>query len=307
VASTLAYLKQADAEELRFFEQYRGKGLARVKSRLTEENWQKHLFHPNEDRFISLVLANISQTVIAIRAHEHREYGVKRKDRRDLATDQLMLSRVFVYASQVLGVSMPELYLRQDWAGDMEFVSAREKQQLCPALIVGAGLLQGRQEKELAYALGKRLTLLRADHVMRWPRIVPQVSELKAFFLAALKLVQHKVPVKPDMEQAVAERVELLRRFLPPQQMETLAEVVRRFFESKTEADLHKWATAVDYTSTRAGFLLCNDLEVAIQQILSEPIAVGSADPKDKVRDLIQWSVSEEYFELRSHLGLAIG
>ena len=60
VASTLAYLKQADAEEQRFFEQYRGKGLARVKSRLTEESWQRHIFHDNEDRFISLVLANIS-------------------------------------------------------------------------------------------------------------------------------------------------------------------------------------------------------------------------------------------------------
>jgi golgin subfamily B member 1 len=307
VAATLAYLKQADAEELRFFEQYRSKGLARVKARLNEENWQKQIFHPNEDRYVSLVLANISQTVIALRAEEHREYGIKRKDRRDLATDQLMLSRVFVYASQVLGVSMPELYLRQDWAGEMEFVSAREKQQLCPALIVGSALLQGRQEKELAYALGKRLTLLRSDHVLRWPRIVPQVSELKAFFLAALKLVQSKVPVKPDMEQAVAQRVELLRKFMPPQHQETLVEVVRRFLDSKAEVDLHRWAVAVDYTSTRAGLLLCNDLEVAVQQVLSEPIAVGSADPKEKVRDLIQWSVSEEYFELRSHLGLAIG
>jgi tetratricopeptide (TPR) repeat protein len=307
VAATLAYLKQADAEELRFFEQYRGKGLARVKARLTEENWQKQIFHRDEDRYVSLVLANISQTVIAIRAQEHKDYGIRRKDRRDLATDQLMFSRVFVYASQILGVSSPELYLRQDWAGEIEFVSARDKQQLCPALIVGAALLQGKQEKDLAYALGKRLTLLRSDHVMRWPRIVPQVSELKAFFLAALKLVQPKVPVKPDMEQPVAERVELLRRFLPPQHLEQLAEVVRRFLESKVEVDLHKWAIAVDYTSTRAGFLLCNDIEVAAQQILSEPIAVGSADPKDKIRDILQWSVSEEYFELRSHLGLAIG
>jgi hypothetical protein len=89
--------------------------------------------------------------------------------------------------------------------------------------------------------------------------------------------------------------------------METLAEVVRRFIDSKAEVDLHKWAVAVDYTSTRAGFLMCNDLEIAAQSILSEPIAVGSADPKDKVRDLLQWSVSEEYFELRTHLGLAIG
>jgi hypothetical protein len=109
------------------------------------------------------------------------------------------------------------------------------------------------------------------------------------------------------MEVPVAERVALLQRFLPPQQMEQLAEVVRRFIDSNAEVDLHKWAIAVDYTSTRAGFLLCNDLETAVQQILSEPIAVGSADPKDKVRDIIQWSVSEEYFELRSHLGLAIG
>jgi golgin subfamily B member 1 len=307
VASTLAYLKQADAEEMRFFEQYRGKGLARVKSRLTEENWQKHIFHPNEDRYVSAVLANISQTVIAIRAQEHKDYGVKRKDRRDLGSDQLMLSRVFVYASQILAVSIPELYLRQDWAGDMEFVSAREKQQLCPAIIVGSALLQGKQEKDLAYALGKRLTLLRADHVMRWPRIVPQVSELKAFFLAALKLVNNKVPINKDMEHPVAERVELLRRFLPPQHMEQLAEVVRLFLESKAEVDLHKWALAVDYTSTRAGFLLCNDLEVAVQQVLSEPMNVGSVDPREKIRDLIQWSVSEEYFELRSHLGLAIG
>jgi hypothetical protein len=86
-----------------------------------------------------------------------------------------------------------------------------------------------------------------------------------------------------------------------------LAEVVRLFIESKAEVDLHKWAKAVDYTSTRAGFLLCNDLETAVQQVLSEPISVGSADPRDKVRDLIQWSVSEEYFELRASLGLAIG
>jgi tetratricopeptide (TPR) repeat protein len=307
VASTLAYLKQADAEEMRFFEQYRSKGLARVKARLTEENWQKDIFHADEDRYVSLVLANISQTIIAMRAQEHREYGIKRKDRRDLASDQLMLSRVFVYASQILGINMPELYLRQDWAGEMDFVSARDKQQLCPSLVVGSALLQGKQEKELAYALAKRLTLLRPDHVVRWPRIVPQVSELKAFFLAALKLVQPNVPVSKEMELPVAERVALLRKFLPPQQMETLAEVVRRFLESKAEADLHKWATAVDYTSTRAGFLMCNDLEVAAQAIASEPIAVGSADPKDKIRDLLQWSVSEEYFELRSHLGLAIG
>ena len=136
--------------------------------------------------------------------------------------------------------------------------------------------------------------------------MVPQVSELKAYFLAAVKLVQPKVPIKADMEQPVAERLELLRRLVPPQNVEQLAEVVRRFIESGAEADLHRWSKAVDYTSSRAGFLMCNDLEVAAHQIQSEPLAVGCADPKEKVRDLIQWCVSDEYFALRAHLGLAI-
>jgi hypothetical protein len=217
-----------------------------------------------------------------------------------------MFSGVFIYASQVLGVTAPELFLRQDWAGEVELMNAREKQQLCPSFVVGAALLQGKQEKELAYILGKKLSLMRPDHLVRWPAVVPQVSELKAYFLAALKLVQPNLPVKSDMEQPVNERVELLRRLVPPQNIEQLAEVVRRFIESKAEADLKCWSTSVDYTSSRAGFLLCNDLEVAAHQIQSEPLAVGSADPKDKIRDLIQWSVSDEYFSLRAHLGLAI-
>ena len=305
-ASVLAYLRQADAEELRFHEQYKTKTLSRVKARLNEEFWQKYIYHGDEDRYISLILANISQAIMAVRAREHKEVGIRRRDRRDPTNDKLMFSGVFVYVSQALGVTAPELYLRQDWPGELELMNAREKQQLCPAFVIGAALLQGKQEKELAYSLGKKLTLMRPDHVVRWPAVVPQVSELKAYFLAAVKLVQSKVPIKADMEQPVAERLELLRRLVPPQNVEQLAEVVRRFIESGAEADLHRWSKAVDYTSSRAGFLMCNDLEVAAHQIQSEPLAVGCADPKEKVRDLIQWCVSDEYFALRAHLGLAI-
>jgi hypothetical protein len=306
-ASVLAYLRQADAEELRFHEQYKLKTLSRVKARLNEELWQKYIYHSDEDRYISLILASISQAIMAVRARDHKEVGIRRRDRRDPINDKLMFSGVFVYVSQALGVTAPELYLRQDWAGELELMNAREKQQLCPAFVVGAALLQGKQEKELAYVLGKKLALMRPDHLVRWPAVVPQVSELKAYFLAALKLVQPKVPIKADMEQPVADRLELLRRLVPPQNVEQLAEVVRRFIESKAEGDLHRWAKAVDYTSSRAGFLMCNDLEVAAHQIQSEPLAVGFADPKDKVKDLIQWCVSDEYFALRAHLGLAIG
>ena len=60
-------------------------------------------------------------------------------------------------------------------------------------------------------------------------------------------------------------------------------------------------------TATRAGFLICNDLEIATRLVQTEPVSIGVADPKDKMRDLILWSISDEYFTVREHLGLGIG
>ena len=57
-----------------------------------------------------------------------------------------------------------------------------------PSFVVGGPLLQGRPEKELAYIAGKKLTMMRGDHFVRWPHVVPTVSELKIYFLATLKL-----------------------------------------------------------------------------------------------------------------------
>ncbi len=302
----LTFLRQADAEEQKFHEQWKAKTFARARARLTEELWQKSLYHPDEDRFISHVFAAVSQSVAAVRAREHKDWGLKRKDRRDPGTDQLLFTKVFNYVSQVLGVPQPELYLRPESPGELDMANAREKAQLLPSFVVGSNLLQGRQEKELAYFIGKKLTLMRPEHFVRWPHVVPTVAELKVVFLAALRLVQPQIPIKPDLQQPVAQYTDLLRKLVPPQLHEQLGVVVQRFLATKAEADLHKWANAVDYTSSRAGFLMCGDLEIAARAIQSEPITVGSVDPKEKIRDLIQWGVSDEYFGLREHLGLTI-
>ena len=238
---------------------------------------------------------------------EHKDWGLKRKDKRDVANDQLLFSKVFNYVNQVLGVPQPELYLRPESPGELELANAREKAQLMPSFVVGASLLQGRPEKELAYVIGKQLTFMRPDHFVRWPHVVPTVAELKVVFLAALKLVQPKFEVKADVAQGVAQYLHHLQRSVPPQQIEQLAAVVQRFVANKGEADIHKWANAVDLTATRAGFLICNDLEVAARIVQTEPVSIGVAEPKDKIRDLVLWSISDEYFALREHLGLQIG
>ncbi len=63
----------------------------------------------------------------------------------------------------------------------------------------------------------------------------------------------------------------------------------------------------VELTACRAGFLLCNDLEIAARMIQAEP-PLGAVDltPKEKVEELVLFSVSEAYFRLREALGIQI-
>ena len=115
----------------------------------------KLVYHADEDRYISAVFAAVSQSVAAARAKEHKDWGLKRKDKRDIANDQLLFSKVFNYVNQVLGVPSPELYLRPESPGEMDLANAREKAHLVPSFVVFSGLLQGRPEKELAYVIAQ--------------------------------------------------------------------------------------------------------------------------------------------------------
>ncbi len=306
VASVLAYLRKADPEEQSFFEQYRPKTL-KAKARLTEEQWQRNLYHPDEDRFISAVLSVVSQSVSAIRAVEHKQLKLDRRKRLDTTNNQLLFTKAFNFATQVLGVQVPDVYLNPESAGEVDMFNLREKVGLTPSFAVGQGLLQGRQEKEVAYVLGKRLTYMRPDHFVRWPQVVPTISELKVAFLAALKLTQPNIPVKPELESAVAQYVGYLKQTVAPQMYEQLSVVVQKFLATRSDADLNRWAKAVDLTATRAGYLICGDLEFAARIAQGESVTVGSPEPKEKVMDLILWSISDEYFALREHLGQTIG
>jgi hypothetical protein len=305
-AAAASFLRRADAEEQRFHDQYKPATFTRARARMTEELW-KLVDHPEEDRTISTILAAVSQSVAATRARKHKDWGLRRKDRRDIANDVLLFSKVFHYVNQVLGVPSPEVYLLPESPGEMEFANAMDKGQLVPSLVIGSGLLQGRTDKELVYVIAKRLTFMRPDHFVRWPTVCPTVAELKIVFLAACKLTQPSFEVEADVAQGVAQYVNHLQRSVAPQQRELLAVVVQRFLARKGEPDLHRWANAVDMTATRMGFLICNDLEAAASIVQTEPMGIGVPDPREKIRDLVLWSVSDGYFALRQILGLQIG
>ena len=94
---------------------------------------------------------------------------------------------------------------------------------------------------------------------------------------------------------------------MQPIQRDSLRLVVQKFVEDGAKADLKRWLQAIDITACRAGLLLCADLEIAKKIIGAEPQLPGDLPPAEKIKELILFSVSDQYFALRKALGIAVG
>jgi hypothetical protein len=166
--------------------------------------------------------------------------------------------------------------------------------------MVGPNIVNGRVEKDVAFIIGRTLYLLRPDHLVLSPHVVPTEPELTAIVHAAFKLCQPSAPVpNPGL---YGPYLTLFQKMLPPQALEPLASLVPWLIESWRDLDLVAWRTAAERTADRAGLLLCGDLGAAVRMLhASRGMAAGPA-----VLDLIRWSVSEGHLGLREMLGISV-
>jgi hypothetical protein len=311
VASALTVFGAADPDEQSLYRQYRPNGVVRAHARMTEEVWLKQVYHPEEDRTLSQILATLSPAVASARAQPAKELGLKRKHRRELATGSSTITKVLAYGAAVLGALPPEVYVVPDALGEIDVFNVRGVLPGTPALVVGQGLMQGRSDVELAFIVGRTLASIRPDHLLRWPRFVPTVGELEIVVRAAIRLYTPNSVVPAELASAVGQYAAFLERTLSPQAAEQLKVLVRRFDSAAMaegpptggRLDLLRWSRAACLTTIRAGLLLAGDLEVALR-LGQIPAAAAGIEIGDLVRDLGAWSVSEGYAELRTQLGL---
>ena len=304
VCNTLAFLKKADPDELQFYEQYKPRGLVKAKNVMAAETWAK-LIHPDENRYISAIFGASWQGVAAMKSLSYKDVGVKRKDKLQLANNPLMFAKLFHYVCQVLNVPMPEVFLLEDGKpADIQLANLMEKTELVPSFVVRPQLLQGKSEREIAFLSARRLTFMRPEYYLKL--LLPTNTELKVVVLSAIVMCQPRFQVPPDMVALVQQYVPEMQKRMPPQLLEQLGAVVGRFIQAAPEINLAKWGHAVDAVSHRAGFVVCGDLEVAARMVSNEPVVVGGPQVKDKIKELVLYSISEEFFAVRAQMGLTI-
>ena len=132
-----------------------------------------------------------------------------------------MFSKLFYYVAQVLNVPLPEVFLVEDnKAADIQLANAIEKTELCPSFVVRPHLLQGKNEREIAFLSARRLTFMRPEYYLKM--LLPTNTELKVVVLSAIAMVQPRFPVPPDMVQLVQQYLPEMQKRMPPHAIEQL-------------------------------------------------------------------------------------
>lgn len=298
LAATLSFLQKADAEQQQFFQQYKPQGPIRPRGRVERNLWFGELVHPDQDRYVSKIMELMAPAALAVKQASDKALKIDKLKPVDPATSTALFARTWGFVLQVLNTpTQPRLYLQQQVPGGLAHLAGSNP----PAVISGSTLLTGYLAPELMFVIGRFATYYLTEHFVR--TLFSSHSELRMLLLAALR-ISGLGPADPQVDQWAQQ----LAAQMNPAQTDALRAVCRKFIEDQGgRADLKVWMQMVELTAIRAGFLVCNDLEVARKMIQALP-PEGAIDlpPKDKLKELVLFSVSESYFKLREALGIQI-
>ena len=305
MSSALAFLQKANETEQRFYQQYLGKNLAAAKTTFNPEMFRL-IYHPEQDMLMTVIMQQLQIAFAGLYSTTHRELNVhKRKDLLD-PNDQLLFCKIYSYVAARMGsvglMPVPQLYIKRDKA-----IGLRNANMIPSTMLVGADMFQGKGERELAFVIGKRLGWMLPQHYLG--SCGYQTEWLRAFFMTAMHVTNPALGLDRQLGESAEGLVQTLvdADRSSPGLMLQIQKLTKQFLATGRNPNLSQWLTHVDYSTSRLGLLLCGDLHVAASCIKNDTNPIGKASPKEKISELVSFSISEEYFTLRKQLGLAIG
>ncbi len=299
MAAALDFLQEADDKEQAYFEKYRTQNLRRADKFFDQEAWDL-LYHEDQNMLISHIMSILGQGLRQQYADELKRWDLhSRKDKLDLDKGTLF-ANVFTYAAETTGIApVPNVYLKSDQAFGIRNANVQP-----PAIVAGADVVQNRPARELAFRLGKLLASMRSEHYLG--SLSYPTEFLKMLFMAAMHVTNDNLGLESQLGESGMLWVEEIQN-MPSQMQMQLRQNVSQFLKTGENPNLSVWLKHVEYTTNRVGLTLCGDLKEAAQIVKTDRNqTISKASTREKIEELILFSISDEYSELRRKLGLAI-
>jgi tetratricopeptide (TPR) repeat protein len=304
VCAALAFLGKAEGNERQFFEQHRPKSPPAVRGAVTPESWYKHLYHHEENIYVSKIFEAITPAVRQGMVVSPKEFGLRKKDLQDPASSNLALAKALRDGSVALNIPLPDLYVIPEQAGGLVLAFTDP-----PSSVAGPEYLTGFGPMELRFVAAKHLSNYRREHYLQYllqttaTQMGASLTQVLLMYLyAAVKvgLPEAEVPAN----DAVMQVAKHLQGMMGMQDRQVLHEAARRFIENPIKS-IKPWMIAADLTGDRAGLLMCGDLATAAKMMGKVPTLITDLNPTQRIMELTVFAVSEGYFTLRKEMGIA--
>jgi tetratricopeptide (TPR) repeat protein len=304
LARALRFLGAASDEEERLYEAHRPRQFVPSSRRLTEELWQKSINHPREDRLVGALFATLQGALVGGSAQPPQAFGLDARQRAELESDTRAVARVIRYAVGLLALDPAPMAWAQPGGEGLKVANTTEKGRLAPSLLVGAPHLDKGDERELAFEVGKRLAYLRPERFVVYA--LGNLPRIEAAFTAALLAAGASPGDGIEVGDEARKLAQGLRGSVPPAMLEQVAALAAKLGGRLAPALITGWRNAADLTANRVGLIISNDLESAARLVATETGAMSTLPARERLRDLLAFSVSEGYFAVRRHLGVAL-
>lgn len=199
------------------------------------------------------------------------------------------LGRAVQRAAKILGAPAPRLYTRRMPGPALSPAATRP-----PSLLVYPAALGGIAEPVMTFLVGKRVCELTPPLLAR--ALCPSITELKALGASAVRIATDK-PEAGDMP---------LKERLRKEDLTRIANAADAAMRATGKLDVLRWSQLADVSASRAGLLLTGDLETARAAIAVEAQAPGDLNPREKMKELVAFYLSDGCAALRERLGVSL-
>lgn len=296
----LHVLGHAEPDEERFFERMRESDPPVIRRGLQPAEWSELIAPSPPESLLTTLFSLIEPYVIQSMAQPLQAFGVGSEH--TINAEAYPYSAVlFIHAaSEAFGIAEPVMLQNPDAPTVLEFLSTAP-----PSVLVGANAFDGSLDAlETAFIAARHLAYHRPGAYLR--QLLRELTPLKIWLFAAIRLVKTQFPVTPELEGPVEQANQFLVRSADAQTMQGIGQAVTGLLASETALDLKRWVREIDLVADRAGLALCHDLETAAALAQSLPTAPGGPTVEQRIENLLAYSVSKQYLELRQRQGVSI-
>jgi len=290
-SALLTYSNQATEDEANFYNSYKPVMQIKINQTLSRATLERYIYPPNTNTDINEVFSRVSGII----ADFYRKKKVKAISDIDVKRDLMSKeSRVYKVAANIMNsIGLPNY----DFYKSASFKGIRiENTKPNSVIVLGNDMVADRDDIETSFYLGRHLFYLLSEFYL------VDISDsvgigVHDFFKVILSVFIPSIQVGKEY----AKLQKILRKSTPG---DTSALIER--LANSGSVDLNPWLKNIELTANRVALVTCGDINRAIKVIREDGSSFSNLSAKEKIDDLIKYSVSEQYLELRESLNIGI-